>query len=235
MSKEVETVVAVVPVEEVEKGLTIDIETIQQETEQYVIKNQDDYQNAAELGGRIKSNLSRVKKFFEPMKKSAHNAHKEICARETEMLKPLVDAENSIKMAMRKFNDELEKKRRAYEEEQKKRAQEESDRKLAKAAAAEKNGDSEEAVAKLLDAQMISEFGNMTVVTAASKPSNVTTTTDYEITAVDENAVPTILMGIIIRPIDMAAVKRLIKSSKGTIKIPGITYKEVKKISLRRA
>ena len=41
------------------------------------------------------------------------------------------------------------------------------------------------------------------------------------------------LAGIELRPVDQAAVMRLIRASKGQIEIPGITYRQVAKMSFR--
>ncbi|MFR5989565.1 MAG: hypothetical protein ACLUGP_03860 [Faecalibacterium prausnitzii] len=41
------------------------------------------------------------------------------------------------------------------------------------------------------------------------------------------------MAGIELRPVDQAAVMRLIRASKGQIEIPGITYRQVAKMSFR--
>ena len=58
---------------------------------------------------------------------------------------------------------------------------------------------------------------------------------DWEITDIDLSKVPTSIAGVLIRPVDTAAVMKLIRASKGAIQIEGITYRETAKMSFRRA
>ena len=62
----------------------------------------------------------------------------------------------------------------------------------------------------------------------------VSTTKTWKITKVDSAAVPTHVQGVEIRPVDEKAVLRLIKATKGAIKIPGITYEEDVTVSVRK-
>lgn len=73
-------------------------------------------------------------------------------------------------------------------------------------------------------------------VASPTKPkvSGVSTAKDWEITGIDQKMVPMALAGVELRPVDTAAVMRLIRASKGTIEIPGVTYKQVAKMSFRR-
>ena len=76
---------------------------------------------------------------------------------------------------------------------------------------------------------------NYAVVPAAATPkvSGVSTSKDWEIVEIDPKAVPLAVAGIELRPVDQAAVMRLIRASKGQIEIPGITYRQVAKMSFR--
>ena len=67
------------------------------------------------------------------------------------------------------------------------------------------------------------------------KVKGVSSSKDWEITGIDAAKVPVEVAGTIIRPVDEKAIMRLIRASKGTIKIPGITYKVTMKMSARRA
>lgn len=71
--------------------------------------------------------------------------------------------------------------------------------------------------------------------TPTPKVSGVSTSTDWEIESIDASKVPTEVAGVIIRPVDEAAVKRLIRMSKGAVQIPGVVYKKTTKISLGRS
>lgn len=69
--------------------------------------------------------------------------------------------------------------------------------------------------------------------TVTPKVSGVSTSKDWEIVEIDPKAVPLAVAGIELRPVDQAAVMRLIRASKGQIEIPGITYRQVAKMSFR--
>ena len=57
---------------------------------------------------------------------------------------------------------------------------------------------------------------------------------EIEIVGINDAKVPVAIAGTVIRPVDDKAIMRLIRASKGTIQIPGVTYKQVAKMSFRR-
>lgn len=61
----------------------------------------------------IKGVAKRIADFFAPIKKSASETHKKICAREKELLAPVEEAERLAKAAMLTYQTEEENKRRA--------------------------------------------------------------------------------------------------------------------------
>lgn len=114
-------------------------------------------------------------------------------------------------------------------------AEAERERKLQEAAELETAGDKAGAESAMEEAMVMDEAATYTVpVTAKPKVSGVTASKDWEITDIDPKTVPLSLAGIELRPVDTAAVMRLIRASKGTIEIPGVTYKQVAKMSFRR-
>ena len=66
------------------------------------------------------------------------------------------------------------------------------------------------------------------------KAKGVSASKDWEIVSIDSKDVPLAVSGVEIRPVDVAAVMRLIRASKGTIQIPGIVYRAVAKMSFSR-
>lgn len=169
------------------------------------------------------------------MKDSAYQAHKAVCDREKAMLTPLRNAEKTVKQAMSAYIAEQERKRREAEEAARRAAEAERERKIQEAATLEAAGDADGAEAAFEEAAIMDDAASYAVVPAAATPkvSGVSTSKDWEIVEIDPKAVPLAVAGIELRPVDQAAVMRLIRASKGQIEIPGITYRQVAKMSFR--
>ena len=150
------------------------------------------------------------------------------------MLKPLQEAEKNLKRGMKNYYQEKERKRLELEAKLRREAEEERERKLNEAAELETAGEKEAAEAALLDAQVTEEIAvNTSVIAEPVRTKGVTNTKDWEIQSIDKEKVPVVFAGMEIRPVDEKAITRLIRASKGTIQIPGVTYKEIIKISIR--
>lgn len=231
-----ESVVAVVPETELnEQELTQQVTDIEFQAESFIIQTDDDYAAAGEFGKLLKQKAAEVTTFFKPMKDSAYQAHRAVCDREKAMLTPLKNAEAAIKKTMGEYLMEQERKRREAEEAARRAAEEERERKLREAAALEAAGDKAGAEAAMTEAVVMDEAANYSAP-AISKPkvSGVSAFKDWEITGIDPKTVPLVFSGVELRPVDQAAVMRLIRASKGKIEIPGISYREVSKMSFRR-
>lgn len=234
-NEEVLAVVGTTPQAEGEAELTRTVTAIEMQADDIVIASQADYQAAAELGRLIKQRSSQVTDFWAPLKKAAHDAHKQVCDREKQMLTPLVNAEKIIKQRMGAWHMEQERIREAEEERLRRAAQEEAERKLAEAVVADENGDAAAAEAALADASVIDQASRgITVSMDAPKAHGVSAGVDWEIVSVDSKSVPLKLNEVELRPVDTKAVMRLIRASKGQINIPGIVYKAVPKMSFRK-
>ena len=130
---------------------------------------------------------------------------------------------------------EQERIRREAEEAARRAAEEERERKLKEAMALEAAGDKEGAEAAVEEAVVMDEATGYSVPAPVKpKVSGVSTSKDWEITGIDTAKVPVNFNGMELRPVDQAAVMRLIRASKGSIAIPGIAYREVAKMSFRR-
>lgn len=238
MNNQTESVIATIAVAEQSVGeleLKKAVSAIEFEAEAITIKTEEDFANAGEFGRMLKRKSAEVTDFFAPMKKAAHDAHKQICDREKMMLTPLVNAEKIIKNTMGAWQQEQERIRREAEEALRRQAQEEADRKLAEAIALEQSGKKEESDAALAEAQvMANASSNITLGFDKPKAEGVSTGKDWVIESIDGGKVPVSFCGAVIRPVDEGAVMRLIRASKGSIQIPGITYKEVAKLSFRK-
>ena len=230
---EKETMVATVPQAEIvdEQQLSRDVTDIEFQAESLVIQTDEDYAFAGEFGKMLKKKASQVTTFFKPMKDSAYQAHKAVCDREKAMLTPLRNAEKTVKQVMSAYIAEQERKRREAEEAARRAAEAERERKIQEAAA----GDADGAEAAFEEAAIMDDAASYAVVPATVTPkvSGVSTSKDWEIVEIDPKAVPLAVAGIELRPVDQAAVMRLIRASKGQIEIPGITYRQVAKMSFR--
>lgn len=237
-----ETVVAVLPkpkegeITPKEAELVSEVTDIELRAEAVVIKSDQDFEVAGEFGVLLKQKAGEVTDFFKPLKDAAYKAHKAVCDREKEMLTPLKNAEKVLKKTMGDYTLEKERQRRELEEAMRLAAEEESRRKLEEAARLEKEGRGDDAEAALADAEIMEGAGRMSSIpSTVPKAKGVSTRKDWEIVSVDDKAVPLSINGAMLRPVDQAAVMRLIWATKGTISIPGIMYKEVAKMSFSRS
>lgn len=235
--KNKETTVATLPTAELvdESELTKEVTDIEFQAESLVIETDQDYEQAAEFGKMLKQKASEVTAFFKPMKDSAYQAHKAVCDREKTMLVPLKNAESIVKKGMGTYLVEQDRKRREAEEAARRAAQAERDRLMAQAEKMEASGDNTGAEAAVEEAVVMDEAMSYTAAAPAKpKVSGVSTSKDWEIAEIDPAKVPVNFAGMEIRPVDKAAIMRLIRASKGSIQIPGVAYKEIAKMSFRR-
>jgi len=84
------------------------------------------YENAGLLAKIIKDASKKIVDYFKPMKEAAQKAHKTICEREKEHLKPLADADALVRRAMSEFLQEQERIRREEERKVQLKADEEA-------------------------------------------------------------------------------------------------------------
>lgn len=229
-----EVMVAVVAPAE-EQALTQEVTDLEFQAEALAVTTDEEYQQAAEFGKAIKQKAAVVTEFFKPMKDSAYQAHKAICDREKTMLAPLKNAEAIVKKTMGVYVTEQERKRREQEEALRRAAEAERERLLKEAAEKEKAGDADGTEELLAEAVVMDEATTFSAPTrSAPKVAGVSTAKDWEIVEINERAVPVSVAGAVIRPVDKAAVMRLIRATKGQVQIPGIVYKEVAKMSFSR-
>ena len=132
-----EKVVAVIEPSQKEDALAVQITDIEVQAENMLVENDQQYKEAGEFGIILKRKMSEVTEFFAPMKKAAHEAHKNVCDREKQMLAPLKSAEAILKKTMGDYVTKKERERREAEEKARQLAREETERKLAEAERAE--------------------------------------------------------------------------------------------------
>ena len=206
---------------------------IESDAKQLVITNDEQYEQAAEMARTIKTRQKMVTDYFGPMKKAAHDAHKAVCDHESEILAPLKNAEKMCKQAMGAYQLKKQQEARRQEEEMRRIAQEEAVRKLEEAAQAETKGDQEAANAAMQEALVADQLSTSAYAgSSVPKVKGVSTCKDWEITVTNERIVPAYMNGVMLRSIDLAAIKRLVKATDGQIEIPGIDIKESVSVSV---
>lgn len=229
------TAVLNIPVADEERKLSTQVSDIEFRAESIVIKDAETYEQAADFIKEVKRKIKSVKDFFKPMKDQAHKAHAEICRRENEMTEPLSNAEKILKQSMGNFAAIQERKRREEEERARLEAERIAKEKLEEAIAADEAGDDEGREIAMLDAAYAEQIASnpSPIVQDVASPKGVSKKKDWEIVSIDEDKVPVDVAGIVIRPVDDKAIMRLIRNSKGKVKIDGVTYKEIVSISVR--
>lgn len=196
------------------------------------INNEEDNIKAGNFLKQIKPVIKNIKAYWKPLKESAKKAHSDLCAKEKEMLEPLEQAETQIKAKMNIYITEQEEKARKEQEALRKAQEEEALKQLAEAEKLKAEGKELEAQIQEEMAYTIDEVKTV-VKPTIQKQEGISYMTDYEIVVVDSKKVPTHVNGIEIRPVDVQAIKKLAKASKGQIQIDGIKILEKKVMKVR--
>lgn len=226
-------VLAVEP-ETPEKALGSETTAIVKVAQSTSIKTQEDYEAAAGTLKEVKRLQKKVKEYWEPLRVAAKKAYDGVMEKKKQMTGPLDKAEGILNGAMVGYTIELEKKRRAREEAMRRAAQMEANRMMEEAIAAEAAGDTAGAAAAMEEAEVMDEMASTgKVTTSAPKAAGVSQRKTWKIVSIDPDKVPVKVGEAELRPVDQAAVMRLIKESKGTVQIPGVQYEESVSISVR--
>ena len=192
----------------------------------------EDYTTAAEFLKQIKFNSGTVVDFFKDIKANAYASWKAITAKETQFLEPLKEAETAVKKLMGAYTMEQERIRRVKEEAARKIQEAEYEAQLKKAEELEADGKVEEAQTEYQTATQIVDTAPFIEITQ-SAVKGVSYSIDYDVTVIDNALVPVSISGIELRPVDLGAVKRLVKAAKGKVEIPGIKITETKQTRVR--
>lgn len=206
--------------------------SILEQIQEITINDEEDNIKAGNFLKQIKPVIKNIKAYWKPLKESAKKAHSDLCAKEKEMLEPLEQAETQIKAKMNIYITEQEEKARKEQEALRKAQEEEALKQLAEAEKLKAEGKELEAQIQEEMAYTIDEVKTV-VKPTIQKQEGISYMTDYEIVVVDNKKVPTYVNGIEIRPIDVQAIKKLAKASKGQIQIDGIKILEKKVMKVR--
>lgn len=202
--------------------------------EKTVVASPADYEMAVGFGREIKTLQAQIMDFFRPLKAGAYASWKTICARENEYLGPVEKAEKILKSSMSAWLQEQER-RRQQEEAERRRIQEAEARRLQEEALAAIDAGQEEAADVLIaESEIAQEIADMPAAPAQDPVRGAAVRKDWEVTITDPTAVPVSVSGIVLRPVDIQAIKNLVRLAKGNITIPGVRIAEVFGVALRK-
>lgn len=191
----------------------------------YLISNDTQYAEAAEIGKEIKRRAKMVTDLFKPIKEAANKAHKAACEREKELLAPLNEAEKALKASMGAYVAEQERKRREAEEAARREAEAAAQRMLEQAVKLDSEGNSAAAAEALENADVMASTPIVAAAPVAAV-KGVTSKKTWDVVIEDPALVPIEVLGVVIRPVDEMALKKLAIASKGTLKVPGVRVVE---------
>ncbi len=196
------------------------------------INDSEEYESTIALIQKLKQYEATVVEYYAEAKKKAHDIHKGICDEEASYLRPIRHAINIGKKAVSDYLAAKEAEKRRKEEELRAAARAEAERIMAEAAKLESQG--LDASDLIEEAVLTESVGNSMIVETKKENNGASTRKDWKITSVSTAEVPCEIAGVVIRPVDETAILRLIRATKGTIKIPGIEYQESSTIIVRR-
>lgn len=195
------------------------------------ITTHEDYDKGTDYLKEVKTRIKAVKEYWKGPKEAANAAHKELVAKEAQMLKPLTEAESIIKKAMLAYTTEVERKRREAEEAARKAREAEVKRLESIAAKAEEQGDTDtaEVMRDMAEEVPIGE------IAAEAKPTakGVSVRTTWKARVTDPRLVPAYHDGKELRTINMTALNEVARWSEGKASIPGVEFYQDSTLSVR--
>jgi len=187
-----------------------------------VVTNPAEYTIASDFLKTIKGAQKKVTDFFAPMKQKAHEAHKAITQQESAMLKPLQDAEATLKRNLLVFYQdqervriEAQRKLQAEADEAARKERERLEREAAKLKTPELREQRLEQAAAVI-APVV------TVASVAPVVSGQSVRKTWTAKVVDVSLVPREWMVVNEKALDSFA-----KATKGAVKVPGVEFVEV--------
>ena len=187
-----------------------------------VVTCHEEYTIASDFLKTIKAAQNKVVSFFAPMKQKAHEAHKAITQQESAMLKPLQDAEATLKRNLLVFYQdqeririEAQRKLQAEADEVARRERERLMREAAKLKTTELREQRMEQAASVI-APVVQ------VASVAPVVSGQSVRKTWTAKVVDAALVPREWMVV-----NQSALDAFARSTKGAVKVPGVEFVEV--------
>lgn len=211
------------------------------------ITDEESYKRAGEFLIQLKNMRKVITDYFKPMKDAAYRAHREITAKEKAETDKIDGADGLVRMHIKGYLCEVEKKRREeqarLEEEARKKSAIEQERLLKRAERAEGRGDGETA-SELIEraAESVPEpvfaIPEIDKTVKIGDAGSITTKKDIEINIINlSDLIAGVASGKIpetVIQIKESILKSWIKSAgKRGSEVPGVLIKEVQNISVR--
>jgi len=195
-----------------------------QQSKEFTVSDQQSYTNAAELCKDIKGRINQITDYWKPLKEAAAKQHKDICAKEKELLTPFSTAETDLKNKMAAYQRQKMEEERIQREEAERFKREEADRLMKLAEEAEKEGMSEHAEYLVEEAAKAETMYIPQV--KQEKTAGTSAIRVWKARIINDELVPVSVMGATLRPVDLSALDKFAKASKGNMKIPGVEFYE---------
>ena len=183
--------------------------------ESVVITSGEELQKTQELNITLQQSIRIVEAMYKEPKAAAHAAHKAITAKESELLTPLKQYKAKNDRAISNYLIALERK-----EEEEAKAREEAKKEYLEEVS--------------VDESPFAELANINPKPPTAEvalENGISAIDDYEIEIIDPMLVPIVVDGVMVRTIDMSAIKKIVKKNSGELTIPGIRV--IKKKSIR--
>jgi len=201
------------------------------------VTSPEEYTSAVDYLKEIKSVQKKVSEYFSDIKKKTHEAWKSICQKENNLLTPLQQAEVTIKKKVLLFQREEEKKRR----EEQARLQAEADEKARKEKERlEKRADTLKTPELKEQAQQMAEntiAPNIHVESELPKEKGISTSTTWKAKVTDKRKFVEASINdaniLAMIDIDLQALNRIAKATKGQMQYPGIEFYQEQNINIR--
>jgi translation initiation factor IF-2 len=133
----------------------------------------------------------------------------------------IYEAIDDVKKAMAAYQKQVQEEERAARLLADRLKREEAERLLAEAEKAIDEGREMESEILFAQAEII-ETSTPAIQIQAPTAKGISTRTMYRARVIDESKVPIEVAGVVIRPVDLAAINKLAQASKGRVQIPGI-------------
>lgn len=215
-----------------EQAVAADVLAMVESANAFAVTNDEEYARAGAVLQDIKRRKDSVETFFAPLVEAAHKAHKALTDRRKALLDPLTAADAAVRRVALAYKQEQDRKKAEAEAEQRLLQRREAERLAAEAAALEEAGKVFEAEQTFAMAEIVNDIKPAAVVPAAPKLSGISTQKVWVAEIVDDAQVPVSILGMMLRPIDMALLNTWAKNTKGTAQIPGVRFveKEIMKV-----
>ena len=210
-----------------------DVSQIVQVARDMVVDGESGRAVAAEFLKTVKSMKNTVVDSWKPFKVDAKAIYDRVRKQEKDMLDPLDEADRLVraKVVDSVKREEEEKRRKA--EQLRELARKEAEAKLAEATKASASGDEFTAEMAMAEAEVYEQASGAVRADSVAKTKGIQYITTWDVTVTDASKVPVVFAGVELRPVDIGAVKKLVRASKGTIQIPGIKIEETKSTRIR--